>query len=261
MPDWDGEQYAQASELQRTMATRALDGLDLDPHGRVLDVGCGDGFVTRMLADRLTDGYAIGVDASPRMIEKAASGETDPRVRFMVADARRLPFRDRFDVVVSFNALHWVPEQQQALASIADAARPGARVLIQVVCAGDRVSLETIAMEVAGTPRWVDRFAAFTPPFVHVEPDDYPELAASAGLRVTDLSVHDVTWDFGTREAFAQWCTTGADAWTHRLDPDDRPRFIDDWMRAYEEVSGRPGLFQYMQMRAALTPSARPAGS
>ncbi|CAM3025176.1 class I SAM-dependent methyltransferase [Prescottella defluvii] len=252
MPDWDGEQYAQASELQRTMAARALEGFAPDPHDHVLDVGCGDGFVTRTLASRLTDGYVVGVDASPRMIEKAMSGEADPRVRFAVADARRLPFRDRFDVVVSFNALHWVPEQQQALASIADAARPDARVLIQMVCDGDRESLETIAMEVAGTPRWVDRFAGFAPPYVHVDPDDYPGLAADAGLRVTALMVDDVTWDFGSREAFAQWCAAGADAWTHRLDPDDRPRFVDDWVRAYEDVSGRPGLFRFMQMRTEL---------
>ena len=250
MPDWDGEQYAQTSDLQRAMAARAIAGLELKPGDRLLDIGCGDGFVTRLLAERLPDGRAVGVDASPRMIAKAGTGASN--VQFVLADARDLPFRAEFDVVVSFNALHWVVEQQRALGSIAAAARPDARVLIQVVCAGDRPSLETVAMEVAGSPRWVDRFAGFAPPFVHVDPDTYPDLAAAAGLRVTDLSVQDVTWDFGTHDAFAAWCSNGADAWTGRLAPQDRPHFLDDWVRAYEEVSGQAGLFLFTQMRADL---------
>ncbi len=138
MPDWDGEQYAQTSDLQRAMATRAVAGLDLEPDDRLLDVGCGDGFVTRLLAERLPEGRAVGVDASPRMIAKADTASSN--VQFVLADARDLPFRAEFDVVVSFNALHWVVEQQRALGSIAAAARPDARVLIQVVCAGDRPS-------------------------------------------------------------------------------------------------------------------------
>jgi len=250
MPDWDGARYSRTSDLQRTMATRALDGLVLRPDEHLLDVGCGDGFVTRLLAAQLPRGRAVGVDASPRMIAQAAAA--DDHVQFVLADARDLPFRAEFDVVVSFNALHWVREQQRALGSIAAAARPGARVLVQVVCAGDRPSLETVAMEVAGSVRWLDRFTGFTPPFVHVDPDEYPALASSAGLRVTGLSVEDLTWDFGTHEAFAAWCGNGAGAWTDRLAAADRPRFLDEWVRAYEEVSGRAGLLHFTQMRAEL---------
>ncbi len=259
MPDWDGERYAQVSDLQRAMATRAVAGLDLHPTDHLLDVGCGDGYVTRLLAARLTAGYAVGVDASPRMITKAAGSagsRGSGRVWFLTADARHLPLRGRFDVVVTFNALHWIPQQRQALAAIADVTRPGGRVLVQVVCAGERPSVESVAMAVARSPRWADRFAGFEAPFVHVDPDAYRDLAASAGLTVTDLSVHDESWDFGSRDAFAAWCTAGSGAWTGRLSRADRPRFVDDWVRAYETVSDRPGLFRYMQMRAALTPRA-----
>ncbi|MFM1731039.1 methyltransferase domain-containing protein [Prescottella soli] len=255
MADWDGERYAQVSDLQRAMATRAIEGLDLHPDDHLLDVGCGDGYVTRLLAARLTAGYAVGVDASPRMITKAATSGAGGRAWFLIADARHLPLRSRFDVVVSFNALHWVPEQRQTLASIADVTRPGGRVLVQVVCAGERPSLESVAMDVARSPRWADRFAGFDAPFVHVDPGGYRALAASAGLTVTDLSVQDENWDFGSRDAFAAWCTAGSGAWTGHLSPADRPRFVDDWVRAYEDVSGRAGLFRYMQMRASLTPT------
>ncbi len=39
---------------------------------------------------------------------------------------------------------------------------------------------------------------------------------------------------------------------TGRLAPQDRPHFLDDWVRAYEEVSGQAGLFLFTQMRADL---------
>ena len=130
------------------MATEAVRALHFGAADRVLDVGCGDGYLTRAVAGLVPDGGVVGVDASPRMIETAHSGgeATDSGPWFVVADARRLPFAEFFDAVLSFNALHWLPEQRQALGEIATVLRPGGRALIQVVCAGPRTSVEATAM-------------------------------------------------------------------------------------------------------------------
>ncbi|AQA20706.1 methyltransferase domain protein [Rhodococcus sp. MTM3W5.2] len=129
MSEWDGEGYAEVSGLQRTLAERSLSGLELTGAERLLDVGCGDGFITLALAGRLPRGSAVGVDVSAKMIDKARSRPVPDgaSATFLVADARELPFEDEFDVVVSFNALHWVSEQRRALAGIARAAHPSAR--------------------------------------------------------------------------------------------------------------------------------------
>jgi trans-aconitate 2-methyltransferase len=154
---------------------------------------------------------------------------------------------------VSFNALHWVPEQQQALSQISTVARPEARVLIQVVCAGARASLESVAMTLARSRTWARWFEGFNAPFVHVVPADYEELAHAAGLKLLQLTVADREWDFGSTDSFGRWCAVGSGAWTDRLDPADRSRFVDDLVQAYEQVSGRPGLFRFTQMRAELS--------
>jgi trans-aconitate 2-methyltransferase len=109
VPDWSGRDYADVSSLQRAMATEAVRALHFGAGDRVLDVGCGDGYLTRAVAGMVPDGCVVGVDASPRMIETAHSGgeATDSRPWFVVADARRLPFAEFFDAVLSFNALHW----------------------------------------------------------------------------------------------------------------------------------------------------------
>ena len=71
--DWDGVGYARISDLQRAMATASLESVVVAGTERVLDVGCGDGYVTRLLASRLPAGSVLGVDPSPRMIAAAAS--------------------------------------------------------------------------------------------------------------------------------------------------------------------------------------------
>lgn len=56
MTDWDGEGYEKISDLQRWLAGRAVALLRLHGDERVLDVGCGDGYVSRLLATRVPRG-------------------------------------------------------------------------------------------------------------------------------------------------------------------------------------------------------------
>lgn len=254
MPAWDGREYAEVSALQRTLAEQALSGLPVTGDERLLDIGCGDGYVTLALARRLPRGSVVGVDASPRMVDTAASRPVPDGtpVRFLVADARDLPFAADFDMAVSFNALHWVPEQHRALRSIARALWPGGRAVVQMVGAGERESIEDVEMAVTRRPEWATDFDGFTAPYVHPDPGGYPDLAAAAGLTVVDLETWEVEWDFGSRDAFAHWCAVGSTDWTGRLDPGRAERFIAEAVDAYEAVVGRPGLFRFTQMRVEM---------
>jgi trans-aconitate 2-methyltransferase len=252
--DWSGEDYARLSSLQRAMIEDAKASLVLADGDLVLDVGCGDGYLTHEMAAMAPAGCVVGIDPSRRMIAaaRAAGIPAASGPWFVAADARLLPFGAHFDVVVSFNALHWVPEQRQALLQIASVLKPGGRALIQVVCAGDRPSLEAVAMQTCQNPRWASLFDGFSAPFIHVAPDGYAELAASAGLTLMTLTVTDRQWDHGSRNAFARWCAVGCTAWTDRLPAGDRGRFIEELVAAYEPVVGGAGLFRFTQMRAEL---------
>jgi trans-aconitate 2-methyltransferase len=253
--DWSGEDYARLSSLQRAMIEDAKASLVLADGDLVLDVGCGDGYLTHEMAAMAPAGCVVGIDPSRRMIAaaRAAGIPAASGPWFVAADARVLPFGAHFDVVVSFNALHWVPEQRQALLQIASVLKPGGRALIQVVCAGERPSLEAVATQTCQNPRWASQFNGFSAPFIHVAPDGYAELAASAGLTLMALTVTDRQWDHGSRNAFARWCAVGCTAWTDRLPAGDRGRFIEELVAAYEPVVGGAGLFRFTQMRAELS--------
>jgi trans-aconitate 2-methyltransferase len=255
MADWDGQAYRQVSDLQQWLAREALAGLSFTRRERVLDVGCGDGRITAAIARQLSAGSVLGIDPSPRMVE-AARGVASARARFEIGDVVGMRFRDEFDAVVSFNALHWVADQRGALHRIRKALHDTGWALIQQVCQGQRPSLEATAMQVCHEPAWRGYFAGFEAPFTHVDPSTYPTTAADAGLDVEQCTVADLHWDFDDPAAFARWCRVGFDAWNARL-PDDATvdAFVADVAAAYAQVTGSPQRFQFLQMRARLRPT------
>lgn len=259
MTDWDGIGYGQISDLQRTMAERSLSRLTLNGDEECLDVGCGDGYISRLVAVRVPNGSVLGVDASPRMIQAALAAPIPPgaTLLFEPGNVLTLTLENAFDLVYTFNTLHWVVDQRTALHALGRAVRPGGRVVVQYVCSGPRPSIESVAMEVSSRPAWQSAFTGFQAPYVHVDPSTYDQLAQSAGLVLQNVAVHDEEWDFGSREAFVRWCTVGLTDWTTRIPADQVPTWVDEVVDRYQEVVGQPGLFRFLQLFAELTPADR----
>jgi trans-aconitate 2-methyltransferase len=118
MTEWDAPEYAKPSGLQQATAEEVLSLLDLKDTERLLDVGCGNGKVTAEIAARVPQGAVVGLDSSADMITFASRhfGRTiRPNLRFGVTGARRLSFKEEFDLVISFNVLHGIPEEEQQL--------------------------------------------------------------------------------------------------------------------------------------------------
>jgi len=97
---------------------------------RILDLGCGNGWATRLLARAAPGATAIGVDASPAMIERAeALHSFTIRARYEVAAFEALPFDDaKFERVFSMEAIYYAADLEQALSEIARVLAPGGRV-------------------------------------------------------------------------------------------------------------------------------------
>ncbi len=90
---WSAADYASNSTVQQTWARELIAGLKLRGDERILDVGCGDGKVTAEIARALPKGMAVGVDASPQMIEFAEKTFSLPNLEFHVMDARDFDFQ------------------------------------------------------------------------------------------------------------------------------------------------------------------------
>lgn len=261
MTEWDARSYDRISTLQKTMADESLARLALEGSERVLDIGCGNGKITAEIAAHLSRGSIVGVDPATAMIAFATQQfgpAGHPNLRFAVADVRNLPFRDEFDLVVSFNALHWVPDQDKALRSIRAVLKPTGRTLLQFVPQGDRVSLEDVIEQTRQSPRWASYFTGYRKPFVHLTPQEYQSLAEQTGLRVVQMTVTDKSWDFGSREAFAAFSCVTFVEWTQRIPKAGHVGFITDVLDRYQkDVATTPdevNTFKFYQLVAVLGP-------
>ena len=247
------------------MAQEVLALLDLNGSERVLDVGCGEGKITAEIASRVARGSVVGVDPSHDMIEFAekhftlsrSSGGLIRNLRFEVADARHLSFKNEFDLAVSFNALHWIPEQDAALRSIYSALIPGGRAQFRLVTAGARQSLESVVEETRTAPEWKAYFKNFQDPYLRLTPDEYVAVAERNGFRVLRVNTQDHSWDFGSRAAFAGYSAVGLVAWTDRLPAAERAKFIDDVLDRYHAVAAsrarEENNFKFYQTDFAMT--------
>ncbi|MRS12457.1 MAG: methyltransferase domain-containing protein [Actinobacteria bacterium] len=115
---------------------RIMDLAEVGPGDRVLDIGTGPGYLARAASLRVGDsGRAVGLDASPEMVEQATgrAKHEGSTAEFVLAGAQEMPFDDgSFDVVVSRLALHHIPSdlKGQAIEEIARVLAPGGRVVL-----------------------------------------------------------------------------------------------------------------------------------
>ena len=124
--------------------------------GRVLDVATGDGEFVALLAGHLQDYETIvGVDIDQNLLSEARRNLSSRRIRFRVADAMKLPFRDgSFDMVTMSDALHHLVDPDRGLREMARVLKPGGILLLQeMVSDGLTEAQQTIAELHRITPR------------------------------------------------------------------------------------------------------------
>jgi SAM-dependent methyltransferase len=118
---WDAANYARVGSFVAELGEAALDLLDPQAGEHILDVGCGEGRLTKRIIER--GATVLGVDNSPEMIAAARANGIDAVLR----DVADMTFFSEFDAVFSNATLHWVLEKERAARAILRALKPGGR--------------------------------------------------------------------------------------------------------------------------------------
>jgi ubiquinone/menaquinone biosynthesis C-methylase UbiE len=121
------------AELEREhvdVAKQVIAAMQLRPGERVLDLGCGNGWATRLIAQANAGVQAIGVDASPKMVARAeALHSLTIRARYEVGTFEKLDFKDNhFDRVFSMEALYYAADLHQAIRECFRVLKPGGSI-------------------------------------------------------------------------------------------------------------------------------------
>lgn len=125
---WDAKGYQRDFSFVHQYGEDVLNLIVGGTNQRVVDLGCGNGALTKKLADM---GYSVlGVDASAEMLETAA--QQYPELTFRQGDALDFSLEQKADVIFSNAVFHWIDgdRQEQMLQNIASQLKPGG----QLVC-------------------------------------------------------------------------------------------------------------------------------
>jgi len=114
-------------------SSRRLLGSLSDAGGALaLDLGCGPGYTTALVAEHSQVQRVIGLDQSPRLLEQARQEHADPRLGFELADVSKPPFAlPAADFLYARFLLTHLREPAQVVRSWASAAQPGARLVLE----------------------------------------------------------------------------------------------------------------------------------
>lgn len=239
---WDGDEgeewardWQRYDRAARGYHRRLLEAAAFSDGDRVLDVGCGNGESTRAAAKASGSGWAVGVDLSSQMLERArslAALEQITNITFEQADAQVHPFEpDAFDLAISRFGAMFFAEPVAAFANIGAALRPGGR-LVLVAWRGveDNEWLRSIFAALA-VGRDLPMPPAGAPgPFGLADPGLTTSRLQDAGYDDVELVPCDERFWLGadTDDAFGHFATTGiVRGMTQGLDDTDRATALD----------------------------------
>ena len=115
------EDYRRNAHFVPRLGRPVLDLLDPRPGERILDLGCGDGVLTREIMD--AGANVLGIDSSHDMVEDARRRGVPAEVM----DAARLPCLREFDAVFSNAVLHWIKDAGAVITGVAGSLKAGGR--------------------------------------------------------------------------------------------------------------------------------------
>ena len=140
---WEAQRYARNARFVADLGQPVVELLAPQPGERILDLGCGDGALTRKLVELGCS--VVGVDAGPDMIRAARELGLDAHV----VDGHELAFEREFDAVFSNAALHWMKrDPQEVIAGVARALRPGGRFVGEMGGHGNVAAIVTALLAV-----------------------------------------------------------------------------------------------------------------
>jgi SAM-dependent methyltransferase len=142
---WSAEGYQHHAAFVSTLGEELVSWLNPRPGERVLDLGCGDGRLTEMLA--ASGASVVGADRSPEMARAARQRRLD----VVVVDGQQLPFDSDFDAVFSNAAMHWMPDADAVAAGVHRALRPGGRFVAEFGGHGCVAAIQTALRAVLAT--------------------------------------------------------------------------------------------------------------
>ncbi len=203
---WNAELYDDKHSFVWKLGSSVVELLAPQPGERILDLGCGTGQLTALIAE--TGAEVVGLDNSPAMVEEAR--RLHPQLEFKEADAHDFDVAEPFDAVFSNAALHWIKEPDKVVACIAQSLKQDGRMAVEFGGHGNVRYLST-AIETASQ----SLLGEMAPhPWYFPSIAEFAALLEYHGLEVTQAALIDRPTPLEGDDGLRNWVRTFGDHWS-----------------------------------------------
>jgi trans-aconitate 2-methyltransferase len=229
MYKWNAEDYKDNSPNQKKWALELLAKAHLKGNEYVMDIGCGDGEITALIAGKVSRGRVVGLDSSAGMIELARQrfpSKAHPNLSFTLKDARDIDFDREFDLIFSNACLHWITDHFPVLTQIKKSLKPSGQILFQMGGKENAAMIIDAIEDIIKQRRWAKFFDDFSFPYGFCSPDEYRDWLTRLGFRSirAELITKDMIHE--NSDKLAAWIRTTWIPYTQRVPESQREEFI-----------------------------------
>lgn len=237
---WNPSWYVKGSSLQRDIAFKVLAHLDLSAAHRVLDLGCGDGMITRRVAILNPKARVRGLDLSKDMVDFAKAAHRGvPNLEFIQGDIQSFRMNETYDFILSFWTLSWLKDHPAGARQIKAALRHDGGLYLMAPM------INLLIFDTMGTllvsPPWKERLKHIANPSSSVTLAMYQELFSGPGMDGVKVRKQRFSYSFPNPEALIAYMRGWLPHAKH-LAETERELFLKEFVSLYNRRSVETGF-------------------
>jgi trans-aconitate 2-methyltransferase len=246
---WDPKTYLSFGAERTRPAAELLARIPLDAPARVVDLGCGPGNSTALLAARWPDAALEGVDSSPEMLAEAK--RSDVKARWSEADIAQWNPHTKYDVIFSNATFQWLPDHKTLLPRIVSCLNAGGAFAFQMPRNFGDPS-HTLIREAAEAGPWSAKLKNVRDWWNVLEPQAYFDILEPVA-RAIDIWETTYVQVLEGEDAVYRWMSgTGLRPFANALEGEERDEFLDAYRRrvalAYPRRESGATLFPFRRL-------------
>ena len=225
MSDWNAELYRRFEKSRTLPAEDLAKSIEINPQ-KIIDIGCGIGNSTAVLAERFPDAEIIGADISDSMLEYARNAH--PSIKFIKLDAEHDlgKMNDRYDIVFSNACIQWIPNHRKLLNEMMGLLNGGGVLAVQIPEQAKH-PMHAIMKNTALSPKWSGKITSLRQ-YNELSDEEYfdvlSELADSFRMWETTY-FHEMQ----SHRSILEWYkSTGLRPYLEQLSDEDKGLFAED---------------------------------
>ena len=242
---WNANLYDNKHSFVFKYGEGLIDLLSPKPKERILDLGCGTGYLTNLIAGLGAE--VIGIDNSVEMIEKAKAEY--PNIDFEILSATDFHFAEKFDAIFSNAVLHWVLEKEKAIDCMYETLKTNGRLVIEM---GGKNNVQSIMDAIK---KYLPKYSAANTSFniwYYPSLSEYTSLLEAKGFRVTYASHYDRETELkDTANGIKDWIKMFGSSFLKNIDEVSADKMLTEIQESLRPTNFRSGKWyaDYKRLR------------